>query len=155
MMTKDIPRLLESGHDTILRTWAEKVTADRRVRTDARLTYLQLLDHVPDIVEELRAALASGERPDGQFLEEASKHGRTRWQQGYELKEVVRELTLLRAVVVEFIEAYRGALTTPPPELARSYNRIAGFMDEEIYRTVEAYLDAHRDAIPPPGMSVN
>ncbi|HEX7177858.1 MAG TPA: RsbRD N-terminal domain-containing protein [Pyrinomonadaceae bacterium] len=154
-MTEDITGLLRHGHDTIVRSWAEKVTADRRVRTDAQLTYLQLLDHVPDIVEELREALASGERPDGQLLEEARNHGRTRWQQGYELKEVVRELTLLRAAVVEFIDAYRGALATPPPDLVRSYNRIAGFMDEEIYRTIEAYLEAHREAIATGGISVN
>ena len=100
-MTEDITGLLRHGHDTIVRSWAEKVTADRRVRTDAQLTYLQLLDHVPDIVEELREALASGERPGGQLLEESRNHGPTRWQQGYEPKEVARQLRLLRATVVD------------------------------------------------------
>src|SRR5215210_718068 len=146
-MPEEISRLLLNGHDTIVRNWAEKVSADRRVRSDARLTYLQLLDHVPDIVEELREALASGERPDGQLLEEGKNHGRTRWQQGYELKEVVRELTLLRLTLVEFLATYRAALPfKSPDQIVKSYNRIAGFMDEEIYRTVEAYLKAHRAA---------
>jgi hypothetical protein len=155
-MPDEITRLLQNGHDTIVRNWAEKVTHDRRVRSDAALTYLQLIDHVPEIVEELSGALARGERPGGQLLEEAQKHGRTRWQQGYELKEVVRELTLLRATLVEFLDTYHGAL--PPqraPEIVKSYNRIAGFMDEEIYRTVEAYLEAHRDSVRPIGGSVN
>ena len=146
-MAKEISSLLQNGHDTIVRNWAEKVSADRRVRSDARLTYLQLIDHVPEIVEELREALASGEQPDGQMLDEGKNHGRTRWQQGYELKEVVRELTLLRVTLVEFLDTYRGALPfKSPDQIVKSYNRIAGFMDEEIYRTIEAYLEAHRAA---------
>ena len=146
-MPEEISRLLQNGHDTIVRKWAEKVSSDRRVRSDAQLTYLQLLDHVPEIVDELRAALVAGERPEGASLQEARKHGRARWKQGYELKEVVRELTLLRATVVEFLDTYRGALSTKSPDLlVHFYNRIAGFMDEEMYLTVEAYLEAHRDA---------
>jgi hypothetical protein len=148
-MPEEISRLLLNGHDTIVRNWAEKVSADRRIRSDARLTYLQLLDHVPQIVEELREALTAGERPDRQMLTEGQKHGRARWHQGYELKEVVRELTLLRATLVEFLDTYRAALPhKTPDQIVKSYNRIAGFMDEEIYRTVEAYLEAHNGARP-------
>jgi hypothetical protein len=147
-MPQEISRLLQNGHDTIVRKWAEKVTSDRRVRNDSRLTYLQLIDHIPNIVEELRQALANGDRPEGAMLREGRTHGRMRWQQGYELKEVVRELTLLRTTVVEFIDAYRGALPARTSEqLVQSYNRIAGFMDEEIYKTVEAYLEAHGEAV--------
>lgn len=148
-MADDISRLLQNGHDTIVRNWAEKVSTDRRVRSNAQLTYLQLLDHVPEIVDELRAALASGERPEGAMLEEGKNHGRTRWQQGYELKEVVRELTLLRATLVEFLDMYRGALNANSSDaLVGSYNRIAGFMDEEIYKTIEAYSEENGGAYP-------
>ena len=143
-MTEEIRRLLKNGQETIVRTWTEKVTSDRRINSDARLSYLQLVDHVPQIVEELQDALAAanGEHP---MLTQGREHGRQRWRQGYELKEVVRELTLLRATLVEFIEHYRGALPPrPPEELTRSFHRINVFIDDEIYRTVEAYLDASR-----------
>lgn len=151
-MPDEISRLLQNGHDTIVRNWADKVASDRRVRTDAQLTYLQLIDHIPDIVEELREALANGERPERAMLENGTKHGRVRWRQGYELKEVVRELTLLRMAVVEFIDAYRGALAAQKSDhFLKSYNRIVGFMDEEIYKTVEAYLEAHGESRPPNG----
>ena len=74
---------------------------------------------------------------------EGRAHGRQRWRQGYELKEVVRELTLLRITLVEFLDRYRGALPARAPEdLTRSFHRINIFMDDEIYKTVEAYLDA-------------
>ena len=139
-MSDEIRRLLRNGQETIVRTWTEKVTADRRVKSDDRLSYLQLVDHIPQIVEELHEALGHGEP---RVLTQGCEHGRQRWRQGYELKEVVRELTLLRATLVEFIELYRGALPPrPPEELTRSFHRINLFMDDEIYRTVEAYLDA-------------
>ena len=138
-MTDEIRRLLKNGQETIVRTWTEKVTADRRIHSDEHLSYLQLVDHIPQIVEELHNALDEA----APALTQGREHGRQRWRQGYELKEVVRELTLLRATLVEFIEHYRGALhPRPPEELTRSFHRINVFMDDEIYRTVEAYLDA-------------
>ena len=142
-MTDDIRRLLKNGQETIVRTWTEKVTADRRVKSDENLSYLQLVDHIPQIVEELHEALGNGGTP---ALTEGREHGRQRWRQGYELKEVVRELTLLRVTLVEFLELYRGALPArTPEELTRSFHRINVFMDDEIYRTVEAYLDASKN----------
>jgi hypothetical protein len=144
-MTDEIRRLIKNGQETIVRTWTEKVTADRRVQSDEGLSYLQLVDHIPQIVEELHEALGAknGETP---ALTEGREHGRQRWRQGYELKEVVRELTLLRVTLVEFIELYRGALPPrSPEELTRSFHRINIFMDDEIYRTVEAYLDASKN----------
>ena len=141
-MTDEICRLLKNGQETIVRTWTEKVTADRRINSDERLSYLQLVDHIPQIVEELHDALGEV-RESAPMLSEGREHGRQRWRQGYELKEVVRELTLLRVTLVEFIELYRGALPArTPDELTRSFHRINLFMDDEIYRTVEAYLDS-------------
>jgi hypothetical protein len=140
-----ISRLLRTGQETIVRDWTEKVTSDRRINSDARLSYIQLIDHVPQIVEELQQAIAREGR-EAPMLREGREHGRQRWRQGYELKEVVRELTLLRATLVEFLERYSGALPTrAPEELTRSLNSINLFMDDEIYRTVEAYIDASQN----------
>ncbi|MBV9210993.1 MAG: hypothetical protein JOZ52_10210, partial [Acidobacteria bacterium] len=56
-MPEDISRLLQSGADLIVREWTHKVSSDRRVNSDAGLTYLQLVDHVPQILEEIRRAI--------------------------------------------------------------------------------------------------
>ncbi len=145
-MSEELSRLLQNGHESIVRDWAEKVTADKHVTSDERLSYLQLVDHIPQIVEELRRALAE-ESPDGHLFQQGSNHGRQRWQQGYELKEVVRELTLLRATLLEFFDRYRGALRSrSTDELSRSYQKINVFIDDEIYKTVEAYLEGPHNA---------
>ncbi|HEX8475227.1 MAG TPA: RsbRD N-terminal domain-containing protein [Pyrinomonadaceae bacterium] len=145
-MAEEISRLLRNGSETIVQKWTEKVTSDRRVRSDSQLSYIQLIDHIPQIVEELQAALATNGDASRRMLQEGRNHGRQRWSQGYELKEVVRELTLLRLTLMEFIDTYRGALTLHSPEdIAQSYLKINGFLDEELYRTVEAYLEAPQE----------
>ena len=145
-MSEEITRLLENGSDTIVRAWTEKVLSDKRVCTDSQLTYAQLLDHIPQIVEELRLALANGEQ-DARLLKEGKQHGRLRWHQGYDLREVVRELTLLRATIMEFIMSYSGAMRPQKVEqLSQSFHKINNFMDEELYKTIEAYLEAPRDS---------
>lgn len=144
-MTKEISGLLSSGSEQILRAWSEKVMSDRRVQSDAQLSYMQLIDHIPQIIEELKWAMATS--PPEESLREANKHGRQRWQQGYELKEVIRELILLRATLLEFLETYRGAIRQHNlDQLTRAYRQINCFMDEELYKTVEAYLEAPQEA---------
>jgi hypothetical protein len=49
---------------------------------------------------------------------------------------------------MEFIDTYRGALALHSPEdIAKSYLKINGFLDEELYRTVEAYLEAPQEQL--------
>ena len=144
-MAEELSRLLQHGSDTIVRTWTEKVLSDKRVCSDAQLTYAQLLDHIPQIVEELGLALANDQQ-EARMLKEGWHHGRQRWHQGYDLKEVVRELTLLRATVMEFIASYGGAMRPQSAQqLSTSFHRINSFMDEELYKTIEAYLEATHD----------
>jgi hypothetical protein len=145
-MTEEVCRLLETASETIVRAWTEKVSLDKRVQSDAQLDYLQLIDHIPHIIEELRQALARDAHPDTGSLHKGKEHGRQRWRQGYELKEVIRELMLLRTTLMEFIETAREQMSAQTFEqLSRSYRQINGFMDEELYKTVEAYLEAPRD----------
>lgn len=145
-MAEELSRLLQRGSDTIVRTWTEKVLSDKRVCSDAQLTYAQLLDHIPQIVEELGLALANDQQ-EVLALKEGRQHGRQRWRQGYDLKEVVRELTLLRATVMEFIASYGGAMRPQSAQqLSTSFHRINSFMDEELYKTIEAYLEAPHDS---------
>jgi hypothetical protein len=145
-MTEEVGYLLQTGSETIVRTWTQKVASDKRVQSDAQLDYLQLIDHVPQIIEELRQALARDAHPDTGSLRKGIEHGRQRWRQGYELKEVIRELMLLRATLLEFIETARDTMSAQTfDQLSRAYRQINGFMDEELYKTVEAYLEAPRD----------
>lgn len=99
---------LAQRRDGILRVWRQAVTQDATLSTGATLPKIQLNDHIPAMLEgfekQLRSPSANDEVP-----EQASAHGLHRWQQGYGLTEVVRELGRLNECVVRELELCAAA----------------------------------------------
>ncbi|SAL05664.1 two-component regulatory system sensor kinase [Caballeronia arationis] len=73
-----------------------------------KLTYEQLADHLPEILERLCVAL------DAQDLEaveqamerDARLHGIVRWRQGYRIEELVRELDLFHLTLSDALDEF-------------------------------------------------
>ncbi len=69
----------------------------------------QLDDHIPAVLiafeERLRHRPNSNE-PCADSADQAAAHGLHRWQQGYDLREVVRELGLLNEIMVTVLDTY-------------------------------------------------
>ncbi|MEO6407217.1 MAG: sensor histidine kinase [Burkholderiaceae bacterium] len=109
------------GHrrDAILKAWRARVTADPKLTTGASLPRSQLQDHLPALLEDFEhrlraedadARAASQDEQKG----DAAAHGLHRWQQGFDLGEVSRELGRLNQCLVAELE--RCAITEPMPE---------------------------------------
>src|SRR3954464_1804089 len=82
----------------ITRHWVTMVDRSPEVPASDDLTYRQLVDHLPELCHELGSIL---KRPDvpairDQAARDASAHGRKRWQQGYNLAQLIREVCLIR-----------------------------------------------------------
>jgi hypothetical protein len=79
-----------------------------------KLTYQQLADHLPEILEGLCAALdvEDLERVETAIEREARKHGKVRWRQGYRIEELVRELDLFDQVLAEALEEFASLDST-------------------------------------------
>ncbi|MDO9438113.1 sensor histidine kinase [Hydrogenophaga sp.] len=94
---------LARRRDAILSAWRQAVTQDASLSTGATLPKIQLNDHIPALLQgfekQLRSPSSNDDVPD-----EASAHGLHRWQQGYGLTEVVRELGRLNECVVRELE---------------------------------------------------
>ncbi|MEA3084964.1 MAG: hypothetical protein QOC89_2661 [Paraburkholderia sp.] len=106
--------------------WMKAVFNDVELTESGRLTYEQLADHIPNILDEICSVL---EHQDLDELEPAIKrdarlHGKLRWKQGYQIDELVRELDLFRQMltgaIVEFSEA-RPSFTRRHEERARHF----------------------------------
>ncbi|RKT21059.1 hypothetical protein B0G69_4432 [Paraburkholderia sp. RAU2J] len=117
---------LRSQQVDLTERWMKAVFRDADLTESDRLTYEQLADHIPNILDEICSVL---ENQDLDHVEDAIErdarlHGKTRWKQGYRIDELVRELDLFRQMlagaIVEFSEA-RPSFTRRHEERARHF----------------------------------
>jgi signal transduction histidine kinase len=101
---------LTERRDAILKAWRAAVTADETLTSGDSLPHAQLNDHIPAVLEGFEEHLRS-ESSDAERLGDAASHGLHRWQQGFGLAEVVRELGRLNECVVAELES----LAVVPP----------------------------------------
>lgn len=117
---------LKRQRNEILQRWRASVLADPSLTTGSALPTAQLYDHVPDALIAFERHLAQGSADEGgrkteETIEAAVAHGKHRWQQGYDLREVVRELGHLNQVLVAELDAF--ALESSAPAEAMSAAR--------------------------------
>ena len=102
---------LAQRRDAIMKAWREAVTADPKLTTGDSLPRAQLHDHLPALLEDFERRLtANGVQEHAEAEDEhkgdAAAHGLHRWQQGFDLGEVTRELGRLNECVVAELESY-------------------------------------------------
>ena len=107
----DLASHIARRRDDILSAWREAVLLDPKLTTGSSLPRAQLHDHLPALLEDFERKLAA-DRPKEHAQAEreqkgdAAAHGLHRWQQGFDLAEVTRELGRLNECVVVELEAY-------------------------------------------------
>jgi signal transduction histidine kinase len=111
--------------------WMKAVFHDAELTEADRLTYEQLADHIPNILEEICIVL---ENQDLDCVESAIErnarlHGKLRWKQGYGIEELVRELDLFRQMLTGAIVEYSEAR---PSFTRRHEERARHFIDEAV-----------------------
>ena len=103
----------------ILQAWRQAVASDPMLTSGASLPRVQLHDHIPALLVDFERKLAAGADASAVDVRDARKvqkgdaaaHGLHRWQQGFDLAEVTRELSKLNECVVVELDGY--ALTHP------------------------------------------
>ena len=98
----------------LLAAWRGAVSADPTLTTGSSLPRAQLHDHIPallvDFERQLRARPGShSDAAKEVHLGDAAAHGLHRWQQGFGLAEVTRELGRLNEVVLAELDRYHAA----------------------------------------------
>jgi signal transduction histidine kinase len=104
---------LAQRRDDILAAWRSAITSDPSLTTGASLPRAQLNDHIPALLVDYEQRLAGGAVALANSSEiqegDAAAHGLHRWQQGFDLAEVTRELGRLNECVVMELEDYAAA----------------------------------------------
>lgn len=106
---------LSGRRDAILQAWRTAIKKDPTLTTGDALPQVDLYDHLPALLRtferKLRQAvlhepgIEQAAEHDSAHLS-AAAHGLQRWQQGYDLREVTRELGKLNQGVVSELEQY-------------------------------------------------
>jgi signal transduction histidine kinase len=129
-----------------LAEWRDAIKRDPTLATGDSLPKVQLLDHIPAILdafaEQLRILRAPSDLQASNAVHEpAAAHGLLRWQQGYDLKEVIRELEKLNACVIaelaRFSIAYAGVSHS---DMARAYALWSKLCARAIEESVHQYF---------------
>ncbi len=104
-MTQKLFYLLKRYADIIIQTWVDDVYADRRMELARRLTFEQLIDPLPDTVDEIAFIVdtAAGEDEITEAARRLRHHAQVRFQQNCLIDEVARELTILRRIVTDIL----------------------------------------------------
>ncbi len=150
-MSERISTLLRLHTDALISAWVDAVYADRRTDLPTLLSYSQLVDPLPDVLEELARALdrAAGY---GEILEATHHlrfHPQVRFQQGCLVDEVARELMILRNVLDDFLWR-EGIVATNGDvrELRDVLRRADTFVDELLAQAILIYAASLRPNVP-------
>lgn len=159
-MSERFATLLREYEGVIIRAWVDEVYAERRTELPARLSFGQLVGHMPELLEEL-ARLLDSAATDAEMIEVTRRlrsHPQVRFYQGLLLDEVARELMLFREVIIDFLwreglSARQGSLS----ELREALRRVNRFVDELIAQVIIVYaaslrppVETRGSAWPPP-----
>ncbi len=88
---------LQSNAQALINDWVVQVSEDSVVPSES-MTKPEIIDHVPQIFDEINHALRQQSSTTMQIHQFAARHTIVRWAQGYDLKGVLREISLLRTV---------------------------------------------------------
>jgi hypothetical protein len=139
--------------EPLTRAWADSVYADRRTDLASILSFRELIEHVPELAEELARLL--DERATAAETVEAARgmrgHALARFQQGVLIDEVARELMLLRDTLSEFLWQNAPDPTADARELREALRRTNGFFDELTAQAILVYAASLRPVVPTRG----
>lgn len=133
-----------------MRAWVDAVYAERRTDLPALLSYRELVDSLPEVIEEFARLL--DDESDAREIEVAVRslrmHAQVRFQQGCLIDEVARELMILRHVLTEFLWRERLSATEGDlRELRDALARLDLFIDEMIAQAIIVYAASLRPPV--------
>jgi len=102
---------LGQRREHLLQLWREAVRADGELTTSSGLSRSALDDHIPSILEDFAYRLRAGpghpaRAAERQQRHDAAEHGLHRWQQGYDIREALREWGHLESVILSELDQY-------------------------------------------------
>lgn len=149
-MSEDFKTLFRQHNDALIRLWVDEIYQERRTELPERLSFGQLVDHYPEMLDELACLLdkRAAESEIAEVSRRMREHAHVRFQRGVLIDEVARELMLFRKVLNDFV--WREAMSVTEGdllELREALKRVNLFVDEMIAHAVVIYATSLRPPV--------
>jgi hypothetical protein len=134
--------------DEIIRAWVGRIQADESMKTE-ELTTNQIRDHLPRLLDDLADTLRrlGNDRVVEQTAEDAEKHGAERWQQGYNVAKLLREIMHLREIFIYHLRIFEDTHTDlGTPARLFTHSSVHHFLDELGINAIERFLASEKRA---------
>ena len=144
MTLPEIADLIDRGAAELLRLWIDAVRADEGITSDEDLSEGGLIDHVPFMLEEISELLRDGRPVAAADIREARVHAYTRFRQGYRARDLVRESSHLRLILLDHLKDGLSRKTngsTPLGSYHEAARAINLYLDEELRYAVSIYTE--------------
>jgi len=108
----DLADHMRNRGDALLSAWQAAVRRDPNLSDGDALPRAELLDHIPALLHAFEKSLrhvASETLAEAAGSTPAAAHGLQRWLQGYDLREVTRELGKLNGCIIFELDTYANA----------------------------------------------
>jgi len=117
-----LSRYLAGRRTELLRRWREAVRGDPELTSSAGLSRSVMEDHIPNILEDFEQRLRAEHafhamHADLQQRKDAAEHGRQRWQQGFDVRETMREWGHLQSVTLDELDRYAAEHLNVKPQV--------------------------------------
>ena len=98
---------LAANRTGLIKEWLARVRNDATIPTDM-MTTSAVKNHLPALFDDLTQTFhhLGSETVSEQSVKDAGGHGTNRWQQGYELTELLREVKHLRAILIHHLRTF-------------------------------------------------
>jgi signal transduction histidine kinase len=115
---------MRQSREKLLTEWRQRVEQDPELTTASSITRSQFTDSIPKVLDAFEQALRADDairetQADMEQREGASEHGLHRWQQGYDLRETLREWAHLHQCILAELESYSECAPGLAPEVTR------------------------------------
>jgi signal transduction histidine kinase len=113
--------------DAILEAWRAAGEAAPGRNTASSLSRAQFNDHIPALLDSLAYAIQASpdeQDPLARQNETLNEHGLQRWQQGYQLRELIREWGYLQVSVADELERYAATHPSLEPSVMPTARRV-------------------------------
>jgi hypothetical protein len=139
---------LADRRQRIVSEWMASVRSDPAVPAADELTVTQLKDHIPQILDDLSRTLedALNQEVKERARWRAATHGHIRWEERYEISQLILEISDLRTVLIHHLAEFQD---TRIPNFNGELGQFAmvvlhSFCDRLIQISVEQFIAASK-----------